>query len=234
MKNSTIEMNKLYSEESISNQFSKEEFRHFLQRDEVSSPNGIKQKYRKNDIIILEDEIINDVYFIESGHVASIKGEKQISDFYTSNEILGFTKLLLNAYSEYSYKVISNEVIVTKYTKEYIIDKVFNTQEGYFYHYNYIQNQINRMLEKVNLIRLPSKQRVSLALLQLCSRFGKKTEDPDIICFPRDIGKALLGQYVNLNPNTITNIFQKLGEEEIIFPSRRTFYVNITNLQKNL
>ncbi|MBC1459235.1 Crp/Fnr family transcriptional regulator [Listeria newyorkensis] len=234
MKNNTIEMSMLYSEASISNQFSKESFRHFLQENEIFPSNGIKQKYRKNDIILLENEIINDVYFIESGHVASMKGEKQISDFYTDSEILGFTKLLLNNNSEYSFKVISNEVTVTKYTKEHIIDKIFNTQEGYFYHYVFIQNQISRMFEKVELIRLPSKQRVSLAVLQLCSRFGEKTEDQDVICFPRHIGKAVLGQYVNLNPNTITNILRKLEEEDIVYPSRSTFYVNILKLQKKI
>ncbi|MBA3927761.1 Crp/Fnr family transcriptional regulator [Listeria rustica] len=234
MRNNIAEMQFLYNQESISTQFSKEKFRQFLQEDMIFPLKGVTKKYRKNDIIIPEGEVMNEIYFIESGNVAAMKDGEKVIDFYADNDIIGLTNLLLDSQSEYSLQVVSNELITTKYDKENIIEKVINTQEGYFYHYVHMQNQVSQMMEKEELLRLPSEQRISLALLVLGTKFGEETNDPGLIRFPKAISKGMIAQYANLNPNTITNVLQKLEEEDILFPARRAFHIDIFQLQIKL
>ncbi|MBC6316286.1 Crp/Fnr family transcriptional regulator [Listeria grandensis] len=234
MRNNIAEMQFLYNQESISTQFSKEKFRQFLQEDMIFPLTGVTKKYRKNDIIIPEGEVTNEIYFIESGNIAAMKEGEKVIDFYAKNDIIGLTDLLLDSQSECSFQVISNELILKKYDKENIIEKVINTQEGYFYHYVHMQNQVSRMMEKEELLRLPSEQRISLALLILGTEFGEETNDPDLLCFPKAISKGMIAQYTNLNPNTITNVLQKLEEADILFPARRAFHIDTFKLQIKL
>ncbi|MBC1457863.1 Crp/Fnr family transcriptional regulator [Listeria newyorkensis] len=234
MRNNIAEMEFLYSQESIATQFSRDKFHQFLQEDMIFPLKGVRKKYSKNEIIIPEGEVTNEIYFIESGNVAATKDGENVINFYAENEIIGLTNLLLDSHSEYAFQVISNELFVTKYDKESIIEKVINTQEGYFYHYVHMQNQVSQMIEKEQLLRLPSEQRISLALLILGTKFGEETNDQDLIGFPKSISKGMIGQYTNLNPNTITNVLQKLQEEEIIYPARRAFYVDIFKLEIKL
>ncbi|EUJ31408.1 Crp/Fnr family transcriptional regulator [Listeria cornellensis] len=234
MRNNIAEMQFLYNQESISTQFSKEKFRQFLQEDMIFPLTGVKKKYRKNDIIISEGQAVNEIYFIESGDVVARKESEKVIDFFAKNEIIGLTNLLLDSQSEYSVQVISSELVVTKYDKESIIEKVINTQEGYFYHYVHMQNQVSRMMEKEELLRQPAEQRISLALHTLVTKFGEATNDPDLTGFPKSISKGMIAQYTNLNPNTITNILQKLQEEGIIYPARRAFYIDTFQLQLKL
>ncbi|AQY49749.1 hypothetical protein PWEIH_02027 [Listeria weihenstephanensis FSL R9-0317] len=234
MRNKVEEMQFLYNQENIESQFSKEKFRSFLQEDKIFPLQGVKKKYRKSEIIIGENEEINEIYFIESGHIIATKDGEKAIDFFAGKDILGLTNLLLGSAAEYSYQVISSELVVTKYEKEDIIEKVINTQEGYFYHYVHMQNQVGRMMEKEDLLRLPSEQRISLALLSLGNKFGEETSDQDMICFPKPISKGMIAQYTNLNPNTITNVLQKLQEEEIIYPVRRAIYIDAYKLEEKL
>ncbi|WP_149024005.1 Crp/Fnr family transcriptional regulator [Listeria grandensis] len=184
--------------------------------------------------MILEEEELNEIYFIESGHVAAFKDEEKIVDFFAKEDVLGLANLLLDSKSEYSFQVISNELIVTKYEKSDIIEKVINTQEGYFYHYVHMQNQVERMIEKEALLRLPSEQRISLALFQIVTKFGESTGKQHISRFPKQISKGMIAQYTSMNPNTITNVIQKLEEEEIIHPLRRTIHVDMSKLEMKL
>ncbi|MBC1434916.1 Crp/Fnr family transcriptional regulator [Listeria rocourtiae] len=234
MRNNITEMQFLYTQESISQQFSKEKFCQFLQEDMIFPLKGIRKKYRKNDIIIPEGGTINEIYFIESGHVVAMKDGEKVIDFHAKNEIIGLTNLLLDSQSEYTFQVISNDLVTIRYDKESIIEKVINTQEGYFYHYVHMQNQISQMMDKEELLRLPSEQRISLALFTLVNKFGEATDDPDLICFPKPISKGMIAQYTNLNPNTITNVLQKLQEEDILYPARRAFYIDTFKLQIKL
>lgn len=224
----------LYNKENISAKFSKDKFRQFLQEKVIFPLRGVTKKYYKNDSILTEGEVISHVYVIESGNVAVRKDEEQIISFYSENEIIGVTNLLLGSRSECSFQAISNELVVTKYDKVSIVEKVINTQEGYFYHYVHMQNQFSQMMEKEELLRLPSEQRISLALLILGTNFGEETDDQDLIRFPKSINKGMIAQYTNLNPNTITNVLQKLQNEDSLYPARGGFYVDIFKLQLKL
>ncbi|KGL41289.1 hypothetical protein BMT55_03575 [Listeria newyorkensis] len=228
-------MTLLYDQRHIEKQFSEEKFQTFLQKDTIFPLEGTRKKYRKGDILIEEDDEVDDIFFIASGHLVATKNTENVIDFYAHQDVIGLSHLLLGSRSEYAYQVISNELTVVKYAKEDIIDNVINTQEGYFYHYVHMQNQVARMMEKEALLRLPSEERISRAIWKLGEKFGQSMQDdPDTICFPTQISKGMLAQYTNLNPNTVTNILQKLQAEDIIYSMKRTIYFNTYKLQAKL
>ncbi|MBA3926456.1 Crp/Fnr family transcriptional regulator [Listeria rustica] len=235
MKQKAETMTLLYDQHHIEKSFSKEKFKIFLQEDMIFPLEGTRKKYRKGDILIDENDEVDDIILIESGHVIATKNTENLIDFYANQDIIGLSNMLLGSQSEYTYQVISNELMVIRYAKEDIIDKVINTQEGYFYHYVYMQSQVSRMMEKEELLRLPSEERISLAILSLGEKFGEiMKDDPDTVCFPIQISKGMLARYTNLNPNTVTNILQKLQAEDIIYSIRRTIYFNAYKLQEKL
>lgn len=235
MKQKLEMMSLLYNQRYIEKQFSEEKFQFFLEEDTIFPLEGRRKKYRKGDMLVAEEDEVDDILFIESGYLMAMKDEENIIDFLGPQDIIGLSNLLLGSPSDYVYQVISNELTVLTYSKADVIDKVMNTQEGYFYHYVHMQNQVTRMMEKEALLRLPSDIRISLTLLHFGNKFGERMQDtPDTICFPKQISKGMLAQYTNLNPNTVTNILQKLQAEEILFSTKRMIYFDTYKLQEKL
>ncbi|KGL46399.1 Crp/Fnr family transcriptional regulator [Listeria sp. SHR_NRA_18] len=235
MKQKLEMMSLLYNQRYIEKQFSEEKFQFFLEEDTIFPVEGRRKKYRKGDMLLVEDDEVDDILFIESGYLMAMKDEENIIDFLGPQDIIGLSNLLLGSPSDYVYQVISNELTALTYAKADVIDKVMNTQEGYFYHYVHMQNQVARMMEKEELLRLPSEERISRAILKLGEKFGQSTQgDPDTICFPTQISKGMLAQYTNLNPNTVTNILQKLQAEEILISTKRMIYFDTYKLQEKL
>lgn len=234
MQNKMIDMNSLYSEASITSQFSEYRFRQFIEEDCIFPVKGVKKTFNRSDIVLKASNDLNAIYFIEEGIVTATLGKGVVVDFYTANDVLGLSNLMLGSTSLYTYQVLSDELIVTRYAKEDIIEKIMNTQEGYFYHYVYMQNQAKHMVKKEELLRLPTWQRISLALLELGEKYGEKTSEQHIISFPRQISKGMIAQYTNLNPNTITSVLQKLQQEGFIYTIKSAIYMDKPKLKTKL
>ncbi|MBC2117602.1 Crp/Fnr family transcriptional regulator [Listeria booriae] len=234
MRQKMIEMNNLYSEESITSQFSERKFRQFIETDSIFPTSGVKKIFNRNDTIFKSNSDLNAVYFIEEGIVtATIEGEVVV-DFYTTSDVLGFSNLMLGSDAFYKYQVLSDELVVTRYAKEDIIEKIINTQEGYFYHYVHMQNRVHHMAKKEELLRLPTRQRISKVLLEFGEKYGEATSEKNIISFPKQISKGMIAQYTNLNPNTVTNVLQKLQEEGYIYTIKSAIYMDKSKLKTKL
>lgn len=227
-------MNSLYSEASIASQFSERRFRQFIEEDCIFPVRGVKKTFNRNDVILQASHDLNAIYFIEEGIVTATIGKGIVVNFYTERDVLGFSNLMLGSTPLYTYQVLSDELVVTRYAKEDIIEKIMNTQEGYFYHYVHMQNQVNQMVKKEELLRLPTRQRISSVLLELGEKYGEKTSEKNIISFPRQISKGMIAQYANLNPNTITNVLQKLQEEGFIYTIKSAIYMDKPKLETKL
>ncbi|EUJ31407.1 Crp/Fnr family transcriptional regulator [Listeria cornellensis] len=230
----TGEMQFLYNSDVVNEEFNEYKFYYFLQKDMLYPLQGTIKQFKKHEFLINEKDSINEIYFIQSGYVMAMKRSSQVIDFYTKSDILGFDGLLLSELAEHSFEVISDEVTIMKYKKIDIIEKILNLQEGYFYHYVHMQNQVKRLLEKEELLRLPSEKRIGFALLQIIKRYGEGNRRSGIVPFPKHINKGILAKYTNLNPNTVTNVLQKFQEESIIQTIQRTMHINLTKLQSKL
>ncbi|MBA3925829.1 Crp/Fnr family transcriptional regulator [Listeria rustica] len=234
MQNKMLDMNSLYSEDSIASQFSEHKFRRFIEEDCIFPVRGVKKTFNRNDIILKASDDLNAIYFIEEGIVTATIGKGVVVDFYTARDVLGLSNLMLGSSPLYTYQVLSDELVVTRYAKEDIIEKIMNTQEGYFYHYVHMQNQMKHMVKKEELLRLPTRQRISSVLLELGQKYGKETAEKNIISFPRQISKGMIAQYSNLNPNTITSVLQKLQEEGFIYTIKSAIYMDQPKLEMKL
>ncbi|MBC6316285.1 Crp/Fnr family transcriptional regulator [Listeria grandensis] len=234
MNQQTKEMHFLYNSETVTQEFSEHKFYYFLQKDLFSPIEGTIKKFKKHEFLITEKEMVDEIYFIQSGCVMAMKNYSRVIDFYTEEDIVGFDCLLLTDLAAHSFKAISDEVLIMKYKKSEIIEKVLNAQEGYLYHYVHMQNQIKRLLEKEELLRQPSEKRIGFALLQIIKGCGARKRYSELVTFPKHINKGILAKYTNLNPNTVTNVLQKLQEESIIQVIQRTMHVNVLKLQSKL
>ncbi|MBC1434917.1 Crp/Fnr family transcriptional regulator [Listeria rocourtiae] len=229
IRQQAIEMYSLYNSETVTKEFNKQKFYCFLQRDLSFPIEGTLKKLKKHEFLMKEKDTIDEICFIRSGCVMAMKKCSRVIDFYTEEDIVGFDELILTESAKHSFKAISDEVIIIKYKKSEIVEKILNAQEGYLYHYVHMQNQIRRLLEKEALLRLPSEKRVGYALLQIMS--GSGIQHKELITFPKHINKGILAKYTNLNRNTVTTVLQKLQEESIIQIKQRNMYINIVRLQ---
>ncbi|MBC1458780.1 Crp/Fnr family transcriptional regulator [Listeria newyorkensis] len=234
MQSRMMDMDSLYSEASIISHFSERRFRRFIEEDRIFPVRGVKKTFNRNDIIFKASNDLNAIYFIDEGIVTGTIEKGVVVDFYTVRDVLGLSNLMLGSDSAYTYQVLSEELVVTRYAKEDIIEKVMNTQEGYFYHYVHMQNLVKRMVKKEELLRLPTLQRISSVLLELGEKYGEETSEKNIISFPRHISKGMIAQYANLNPNTITSVLQKLQEEGFIYTIKSAIFMDKSKLEMKL
>ncbi|MBA3927760.1 Crp/Fnr family transcriptional regulator [Listeria rustica] len=235
IKQQTEEMHVLYNSETVTQEFNEHKFYYFLQKDMMTPIEGTVKKFKKHEFLLNEKEMIDEIYFIQSGCVMAMKNYSRVIDFYTEADIVGFDCLLLTDLAAHSFKAITDEVIIMKYKKMEIIEKVLNAQEGYLYHYVHMQNQIKRLLAKEELLRLPSEKRIGFALLQIIRGCGGNSQEySERVTFPKHINKGILAKYTNLNPNTVTTVLQKFQEESIIQVTQRTMHINVWKLQSKI
>ncbi|WP_430535864.1 Crp/Fnr family transcriptional regulator [Listeria rocourtiae] len=228
------EMHFLYNTETVTKEFNKQQLHYFLQKDMLFPIEGTVKKFEKHEFLIKEKDVIDDIYIIQSGHVMAMRSSSWVSDFYKETDIIGFNGLLLQNFADYSFKVISDEVITIKYKKTEVVEKVLNTQEGYLYHYVHMKSQVRRLLAKEKLLRLPSEERIGFALLQIINRYRDRTVYVGLIPLPKDINKGILAMYTNLNPNTVTTVLQAFRDESIIRVIQQTMHIDVWKLKAKL
>ncbi|MBC1907651.1 Crp/Fnr family transcriptional regulator [Listeria booriae] len=234
MNNKETNIGLLHAESDISKDFNEMKFRQFIQDDFIFPIQGVKKNYVKQDILIREGADTNDVYFIEQGMVAATLDGNVAVDFFTKNDVIGLSNLTLGSKSDYTFTVLSDEIEVTRYRKEDLIEKIMNTQEGYLYHYMHMQNTASRLLARQELLQLPTEERIIFVLLELSEKYGNEVDDKDMLRFPKQINKGRIAQYTNFNASTIATVLQKLQEEACIYPVRSAIFVNTEKLETKL
>ncbi|MBC1459234.1 Crp/Fnr family transcriptional regulator [Listeria newyorkensis] len=233
LETQTKEMYFLYHSEIVKEAFNTHKLYCFLQNDLLYPIQSRLKKLKKHDLLIKEKDISDEVYFIQSGCVMEKKGQFLVNGFYTKEDIIGFDSLLQTNKAEYSLEIISDEATIVKYKKAEIIEKILSVQEGYFYYYVHIQNQVQRLREKEALLRLHSaEQRIESALLQLVSGYWNRHNE--LVPLPKYINKSILAKYTNLNSNTVTTVLQKLQKESIIQVNKRKIEINLIKLHAKL
>ncbi|MBC1457862.1 Crp/Fnr family transcriptional regulator [Listeria newyorkensis] len=234
LEQQTKEMHMLYNAETVTKEFNERKFYYYLQKDVFPPLAGTMKRFKKHEFLMKEKDTIDEIYFIQSGCVMAIKNDSWVFDFYAETDIIGFDSLLLSHFATHSFQVISDEVIAMKYKKSEIIEKVLNAQEGYLYYYVHVHNQVKRLLAKEALLRLPSEERIGLALLQIIKGYRDRTIHRGRILFPKHINKGILAKYTNLNPNTITTVLQKFQDQAIIQVIHQRMHVDIWKLRSKL
>lgn len=234
MNQRAVGMNFLYNSSVVEKEFSKERFLQSLREDNVYPIKGTIRQYEKYEQIMKESEVVDEIFFIVSGYIIACEGKTRITYFYGSQDIIGLENLILEKPSLCSFEAVSDKVEVIKYKKVDIIEKILNMQEGYLYHYVYMQDRVTQMVRREELLRLSSEDRVSLALFRLSERYGESIPQSDITVFPKPINKGMLARYTNLNPNTVTVAFQNLYQEKILTTNQKSLHVDISKLKSKL
>lgn len=234
MNKQVAEMNYLYNASVVEREFSTERLLQCLKEEHMYPIEGMIKQYERYEHMIKESESIEEVFFILSGCIIASKGKMRTPYLYGSQDIIGLENLTMESQSSYSFEVISDKVKVMKYKKEDVIKKLFNTQEGYLYHYVYMQDRFKQIVRREQLLRLNAEERVGSALIILSERYGERIVSSTIFRFPKSINKGLLARYTNLNPNTITNVLQKLHQENILSRNQKGLYVDISILKAKI
>lgn len=234
MKPQSVTFQSLYNIYTVEGEFNKENLLQHLKKDSTDPLEGIVTQCNKYEKIMCHSDVAEYVFFIVSGYMVASEGKRNITEFYGSQDIIGWENWILEQQSSYSFEVISDSATMIQYKKIAMIEKLLRMQEGYLYYYVHMQDRLAQMKSRQQLLHFPAEERVRMALFQLSKRHGKSIPSSDMYLFPRALNKGLLAQYTHLNPNTITVVFQKLHREKIISAHDKVWHIDISKLKATL
>ncbi|EUJ18236.1 hypothetical protein PGRAN_15882 [Listeria grandensis FSL F6-0971] len=234
MQANGIELCFLKNQEALEQKFSTDQLLRFLKDNTIFSNRSKTITLKKKDILIKEGEELKYIYIVKNGTILKSSHQNNTVDFIFSKDIIGLTKFLFNSKSEQTLQVVSDELVVERFHKADVIEKIINTEDGYFYHYLHMQKQLERQRAKEMLLRLPAELRVSKALLLLGSHYDRALEQENILTIAKIITRKMLAHYTNLTQNTVTAILQDLVKKELIMTKQHSAHVYPKKLQNHI
>lgn len=159
------------------------------------SENRPVRAFKKKDLIFMEGQTPNDVYFIEKGQVKTYKvnydGKELITGIYREGEFLGFVPLLEErAYGE-SAEVLE-EATITIIPKTDFITLIYSSKDVARKFIKMLSNNLEEMENRLLDIAYQSvRQRVASALLKLQGKPGPGTSDGLITHARKDISSIV-------------------------------------------
>ena len=142
------------------------------------SENRPTRIFKKKDLIFMEGQNPNDVYFIESGHVKTYKvnydGKELITGLHKEGDFLGFVPLLEDKPYNENAEVIE-DVKVSIIPKEDFLALVYSSKDVARKFIKMLSNNLEEMENRLIDIAYQSvRQRVANALLKMNNDFAAK------------------------------------------------------------
>ncbi|EUJ18232.1 putative CRP/FNR family transcriptional regulator [Listeria grandensis FSL F6-0971] len=228
------EMREMYSDVAVEDQFNTNELLNLLEDANISPLECKTIRLKKHEMLITEGDDSEHIYVIEEGNLMMTDCQSKMIDFFFEQDIIGLTKFLFNDQSKLSFEVISEELVVKKFKKEDVIEKIMNKQEGYFFHYQHMHKEIERMQEKEKILRLPTEERIGRALLLLGNNYHNWKQKQSFLVFPQAINRKMLANYTSLTQNTITKVLQKFECSGLIRSNRRMIHIYPEKLEAGI
>ncbi|EKB1221383.1 Crp/Fnr family transcriptional regulator [Listeria monocytogenes] len=167
---------------------------------------------RKGEFLFLENEIHDSIYLVGEGlfivwksvHVIHIVGKK---------DFIGLDSILANEKSFFSVQALGDSTL-WRFSKEGVVRKLMNIQEGVFYLYNDMKKANVHLLQKKMLQRKNSKIRILSNMIQLGKKYGE--ESPELIKLPSVLNKSIIANYSSVNQAIMNKACSELANDSIL------------------
>lgn len=158
---------------------------HELKDLQKLSENRPIKSYRKKDIVFMEGQVPNDLYFIEKGKVKTYKvnydGKELITGISQKGEFLGFIPLLEDKPYHESAEVLEDARIIM-IPKSDFISLIYSSKDFARKFIRLISNNVDEMEDRLlDLAYQSVRQRVASALLKLSERITDRADEMIVI-----------------------------------------------------
>lgn len=216
----------LFDKDMINQTFNNSKLLHVL-FDQKSHP--IEQEIitvKKGGFLFLENEIHDSIYLVAEGLIIVWKSAHVIH-IVGKREFVGLDSIL-NEKSFFSAEALG-DAILWRFSKEEVVCKLMNLQEGIFYLYNDMKAVNVHLLQKKMLQRKNSKIRILSNMIQLGKKYGE--ESPELIKLPSILNKRIIANYSNANHATMSVACRELTNDSILEETHQ-LVINKTRVKK--
>ncbi|EAD4839056.1 Crp/Fnr family transcriptional regulator [Listeria monocytogenes] len=182
---------------------------------------------KKGEFLFLENEIHDSIYLVAEGLIIVWKSAHVIH-IVGKREFVGLDSILANEKSFFSAEALG-DAILWRFSKEEVVCKLMNLQEGIFYLYSDLKTVNVRLLQKKMLQRKNSKIRILSNMIQLGKKYGE--ESPELIKLPSILNKRIIANYSNANHATMSVACRELTNDSILEETPQ-LVINKTRVKK--
>ncbi|EEO6238648.1 Crp/Fnr family transcriptional regulator [Listeria monocytogenes] len=182
---------------------------------------------KKGEFLFLENEIHDSIYLVAEGLIIVWKSAHVIH-IVGKREFVALDSILANEKSFFSAEALG-DAILWRFSKEEVVCKLMNLQEGIFYLYNDMKTVNVRLLQKKMLQRKNSKIRILSNMIQLGKKYGE--ESPELIKLPSILNKHIIANYSNANQATMSVACRELTNDSILEETHQLM-INKTRVKK--
>ncbi|CAM4049223.1 Crp/Fnr family transcriptional regulator [Listeria booriae] len=216
----------LFDKDVMEEEFSSTELLHVLS-DKTSFPIDTERKvFRKKDQIVIENEIHDYIYFIQSG-ICGVWKNEHINSFIGESDIIGFNEILGNEPS-FTSVIALNEIVTWRFSKEQVMSKLMYSQEGAFYLYQYMKLINANLLQKQTLQTEETKKQLLLTLTYLGQQYGE--ENQHHIILPKIFTKKIISNYLGMTRQHMTYLCKDFESNGIFETDTNQFILNKDNI----
>lgn len=175
--------------------------------------NRVIRSYKKKDLLFMEGQIPNDLYYIVQGQIKTYKvnydGKELITGIYRAGEFLGYVPLLEDKpYSEQAE--VLEDVKIAVIPKSDFLSLIYSSRDVVRKFIKMLSNNIAEMENRLlDLAYQSIRQRVASALLNISRKFAQPSNDEIITVARRDISDIVGTATESLN--RILTDFKKEG-----------------------
>jgi CRP-like cAMP-binding protein/ActR/RegA family two-component response regulator len=159
------------------------------------SENRPSRAFKKKDLIFMEGQTPNDLYFIEKGQVKTYKvnydGKELITGIHREGDFIGFVPLLEDKFYNENAEVME-EARITIIPKADFITLIYSSKDVARKFIKMLSNNLEEMENRLLDIAYQSvRQRVAGALLKIHNTFAANTKDGFITIPRKDISNIV-------------------------------------------
>ncbi|EAH0639339.1 Crp/Fnr family transcriptional regulator [Listeria monocytogenes] len=217
----------LFDKDMINQTFNNSKLLHVLFDQKIHPIEQEIITVKKGEFVFLENEIHDSIYLVAEGLIIVWKSARVIH-IVGKREFVGLDSILANEKSFFSAEALG-DAILWRFSKEEVVCKLMNLQEGIFYLYNDMKTVNVRLLQKKMLQRKNSKIRILSNMIQLGKKYGE--ESPELIKLPSILNKRIIANYSNANQATMSVACRELTNDSILEETHQLM-INKTRVKK--
>ncbi|GCC50392.1 transcriptional regulator [Chryseotalea sanaruensis] len=159
------------------------------------SENRPTRSFKRKDIIFMEGQTPNDLYYIESGQVKTYRvnydGKELITGFYKAGDFLGFVPLLEEK-AYYENAEVMEDARITIIPKSDFITLIYTSKEVAHKFIKMLSNNLEEMESRLLDIAYQSvRQRVANVLIKMETKLDNTDKDNRITIARRDLSNIV-------------------------------------------
>lgn len=195
---------------------------------DLVAKNSEKKKFRKKDIVFMEGDTSNQLYFIFSGKIKTYRtneeGKEYITGIYNDGDYFGYLTLTDGSIRKETAMAIEDTEIAMLSRPDFL--KQLSSSRGLMMQFiNFITNNLDEAEQRLlKLAYNSARRRVAEALIFICKKY--KAKDGDIIPLSRDNLSTLAG----ISPESASRNLSDFRDEGLIETYHGT--VKICSLSK--